>query len=252
MNSDLTPASLSTRFARLGKALLPAVRWTLAPAILAALLVPSLSGCAFISQLGGALPNIEKASYTNLAGQTVAIMVWAEDNGVRMDWPNVHLDLAQMIQQKMLANQASDKPAELKGTRFPVSPASVVRFQEEHPDLAAESVADIAPRLGVTRVIYIEIRSFGTRAEAAADLFRGNVTALVNVVEVNQGKGRVAYTDDTLHVSFPRTAPEEGLPNLGDFPVYHGTLDGLANEIAKRFAPHANDPDAEYEAYLPK
>ena len=91
------------------------------------------------------------------------------------------------------------------------------------------------------------VQSFATRTQSGT--CSGNTHASMSVIEVNHGKGHVAFTDDTLHVSFPRMSPEEGLPNLGDFPVYHGMLDGLATEIAKRFAPHANDPDAEYEGY---
>jgi len=139
-----------------------------------------------------------------------------------------------------------DNPAELKLTRFPVSPATVVRFQEEHPSLVAESCENLAPMLGTTRLIYVEIRSFQTRSELSNDLFRGSLSGSVSVVEVTNGKGRIAFTDDNIRIDFPRMVPEEGLPNVGDFPIYTGTLDGFATEICKRLLPHANDPDADY------
>ncbi len=216
--------------------------------VVALLIVPSLSGCAIFAQVAQALPQVQPPKYANLADQTVAVVVWAEENGVRIDWPNIHMDTAQMIQSKLLQQQATEKPKELKLTRFPLSPASVARFQEENPDSAAQGIAEMAPRLGVSRVIYVEIRGFQTRSEAANDLFRGTLTGSVSVVEVSNGKGRTAFTDDTLKIQFPRISPDEGLPNLGDFAVYHGTLDGFTTEVVKRFVPHGDDPDAEYGA----
>jgi hypothetical protein len=216
----------------------------LAVLALAVLLVPTLSGCAVFSQLAGAFPAVKPAKYKNLAGQSVTVIVSA-DPGTRIDNPRIQFDVAQMILSKLEKSQKEDKPDELKLTRFPVSAGSVARFQEDHPDLA-DSMEEIAPRLGTSRVIYVEIRGFQTRSEVSNDLYRGVISGSVSVIEVNSGKGHTVPVDETLHITYPRTSPDEGLPNIGDFPIYSGTLEGFTTEIAKLFLPHADDPDADY------
>jgi hypothetical protein len=226
-----------------------AIRSTCICAILALLILPSLSGCAIFAQvLNAAAPAIKPPVYKNLAGQSVTVMVWAEDQGVKIDYPRIQLDVAQMVISQLQQHQKEDKPDELKFTRFPVSAGSVARFQEEHTELAADSIEDIAPRLGTSRVIYIEIRGFQTHSDVSNDLFRGVIRGSVSVVEVTNGKGRVIPVDETLKIKYPRTSPDEGLPNVGDFAIYNGTLKGFATEVAKLFVPHADDPDADYGA----
>jgi hypothetical protein len=232
------------------RTLVLSLRSALAALLLSLLILPSLSGCAIFAQAMAAIPTTEQAKYKNLSDQSVAVMVWAEDTGVQIEWPKIRLDLATMIQSRLQKRKADDKPEELKLTRFPVSPGSVVRFQEEHPELVAESCEKIAPMLGVSRLIYVEIRSFQTRSDISNDLFRGAMTGSVSVIEVTNGKGRIAYTDDNLRVFFPRMVPDEGLPNLGDFPVYTGNLNGFAEEVCKRLVSHLNDPDVDYGTSL--
>lgn len=222
------------------------LRPALASVLLSVLMVPSLSGCAVFAQIAGAIPNVEKPNYKNMANQSVAVMVWAEESGVRVEWPRIHLDLAGMVQSKLQKMQKEYKPDELKLTRFPVSAASVAKYQEEHPEIAAQSIEEVAPKLGVSRVIYIEIHVFQTRPDQANELFRGTMSGSVRVIEVVNGKGRETFNDDSIRVTYPRSSTDEGLPAIGDFAIYNGTLDGFAEEVCKKFLPHANDPDAEY------
>ena len=42
-------------------------------------------------------------------------------------------------------------------------------------------IENIAPRLGVSRLIYIEVEDFSTRAAASISLFRGSMMATVRV-----------------------------------------------------------------------
>jgi hypothetical protein len=174
------------------------------------------------------------------------VVVWADDQGLKIDHPRIQFDVSQMVISKLKQQQKTDKPDELKLTSFPVSAGSVARFQEEHTELAGDPIDKIAPMLGTSRVIYIEIKDFQTRSEVSNDLYRGVMSGSISVVEVTNGVGRVVSVDDKVKIKFPRTSPEEGLPNIGDFPIYNGTLDGFATEVAKLFTPHADDPDADY------
>jgi hypothetical protein len=210
-------------------------------------MLPSLSGCAVIAQIFNAShPHTDPAQYPGLAGQNVAVMVWGQDEGIRNEWPRIQFDIAQKVMAKLQQTQAEDQPAELKLTRFPVAAGSVIRFQEEHPELAAEAIENIAPRLGVSRLIYIEVTSFQTRSDASNDLYLGKLSGSVTVVEVTNKVGRRIYTNDAMHIAFPRSSPVEGLPNIGDTNIYNGTIDGFATEVAKLFVTHGDDPDAPY------
>ena len=52
-----------------------------------------------------------------------------------------------------------------------------MRYQLDHPEVDTMPIGDIAPRLGVSRLIYIEVERFSTRADASISLFRGSIMA---------------------------------------------------------------------------
>jgi hypothetical protein len=165
-------------------------------------------------------------------------MVWAGD-GTLIDFPDVRLDLAGGLQTKLQQAEKA-KTKELQGITFPVTPAAVARFQENHPEYEARPLAEVAPKLRTSRVIYVEIEDLQTRSNASVELFRGTASATVKVIEVPEpgGPGKVAYEESGVTVVFPPKAREEGTPNGNDFTIYRGTLDALTTEIAKRFVPH--------------
>ncbi len=203
------------------------------------LAMAGLCGCGSLGAVLNALPLAPiQAKYKDLQGQSVAIMVWA-DRGIRVDFPHVQLDAANGIQSKLIKARKDNKD-ELKDTRFPLSAATVVRFQEDHPEWAADSIEEIAPRLKVSRVIYVEIDGLQTRSDSAVDLFRGTLTATVRVVEVTNGKARVVHTEENMRSIYPEKSPEEGIPSIGDFETYRQTVDEFTTSVANLFYTHPN------------
>lgn len=207
--------------------------------------LPCLSGCNILG-VGAQLappPKID-AQYKGMAGQSVGVMVWA-DRGVRIDWSPIRLDLANSIQVLLSPKKTKEgKPPkeikEFKGATFPVLPASIVRYQDDHPEIEGEPISDVAPRLTVTRLIYVEIEDFATRAPGAIDLYRGGASATLKIIEVDpQSKtAKVAYEESGIIAEFPRKAPEEGVAGVGDQKMYVGTVKALAEEIVKRLVPY--------------
>jgi hypothetical protein len=182
--------------------------------------------------------------YAGLQGESVAVMVWAEP-GAQIDWPKLRLDVAGGLQEKLRQAQeatAKKKGSELEGTQF-VRADSVVRFQEEHPEIEGEPIIKVAPRLGATRVIYIEIDEFQTRADPSVELYRGAVSASVKVVEVAGGRATIAHEEPAIHAQYPAKAPEEGITNTNDYTVYRGTVDAFTTELAKLFIPHPEEEE---------
>src|SRR3954469_15817212 len=110
------------------------------------------SGCNVLGFGAAALPPpMIRPRYQGLRGQTVGVLVWA-DRGIRIDWNTLPLDAANGIHNKLKHASAH----ELDKTMFPVEPASILRYQQDHPDIDAEGALALATHLGVTRLIYVE------------------------------------------------------------------------------------------------
>src|SRR5262245_60106831 len=127
------------------------------------------SGCAAVSAFSRVVPETKPPAYAGLAGHSVGVMVWA-DRGIKIDWPSVQLNLAATVQSKLRTSEAP----EVKECRWNVQPASILKYQKDHPSVDSVPILTTAPKLGVERLIYIEIQNLSTRAPASIQLFRGN------------------------------------------------------------------------------
>src|SRR4051812_35530410 len=107
------------------------------------------AGCSALGVAAAAIPQYVKPEYTGLQGQTIGVMVWA-DRGLLIDWGTIQIDLANSIQSKFESSGAE----EVKKSTYPWRPASIVRYQRDHPEIEAKPITEIAPALQVTRLIY--------------------------------------------------------------------------------------------------
>ena len=198
-----------------------------------------LQGCTLLGVAAYKLkpPETVQPKYMGLENQSTGVMVWA-DRGLRIDWPMIQLDLANTVQKKLTDFQKGKgrESKTLVGTTFPVLPASIVRYQKDHPEIEAMPVTDIAPRLGVRRLIYVELDDFTTRSDQQVALFRGTGNATVKLVEVDgANEAHVAFEQNNVTTHFPPKAPPEGTSAFGDARIYAGTIDALGTEIARLF-----------------
>ncbi len=190
-------------------------------------------GCTLLGFAASKLPQTVKPRYQGFAGQSVAVMVWA-DRGVRTDFEGIQLDLAGTV-QTILQNAKAD---EFEKTLWPYEARSIVRFQREHPEIEAQSATEIAERIGgITRLIYIEIGNFTTHSDDSLQLMRGQVTANLKVIEITGGKAAVVYDESNLHSLWPKNQ-REGVVNIEASRVYQETVRQFAAEIANRFITH--------------
>jgi hypothetical protein len=204
------------------------------------LLLLFLAGCNILGFAASAATGGQQvdARYKGLAGQKCAVMVWADD-GVLNDFKTIQLDTANGIQHKMQEG-AKANISDVANMTW-VSPEQVMQFQQNHTDVDTDAVEDIAPQLGVSRLIYVEIDSFATHPNDSPDLARGSMSATIKVVEVKDGVGKVAYSERGVNVISPKDCPVEGLPNLDDQTIYQGTVDSFTTAAAQRFMPHDED-----------
>jgi hypothetical protein len=201
--------------------------------LLSFILVFLATGCTLIGVAAHKLtpPPTIHPEYTGLKGQTIGVMVWA-DPGIRIDWPNLQLDLANAIQNKLKESKKKD----VEGATFPVLPASIVRYQRDHPQIEAQHVTEVAPKLGVSRLIYLELEDFATRSDMSVDLFRGQARGIVRLIEVDaNGNAKIPFENNKVAAQFPQKTPTEGLPGVGDARIYAGTVDAMATEVAHLF-----------------
>jgi hypothetical protein len=201
-----------------------------------------LTGC-LAGILGNALPppTIE-AAYKGLSNQSVGVIVLA-DRAIKIDFPSIQLDLATSVQNKLaIAQEADKKMKELQGTTFPVQPRSVMKYQLDHPEAEAQPITEVAPVLGTTRVIFIEVEDFQTRSDASLDLFRGSCAVTVKVLEVTGAQARVVFEENTIRATVPKK-PVEGVPDSTDYKTYRATIDEISTQIVERFIPHPEEQD---------
>lgn len=176
--------------------------------------------------------------YSGLAGQDVAIMVWA-DEGVALDHPSINADVARSLLGKF--QQGIDgKLKELKGTSF-VDVSAVLRYQEAHPETQVDPPEQIAPHLPCTRLIYVEIDSLSLHPGESIDLSRGQAVADVKVIEVGASHAKTAFQEGSISAIFPKDSPPEGVYGLSDDMIYSKTVDALTDEIGKIFMTHPSD-----------
>src|SRR5438045_3725794 len=165
--------------------------------LLSSILLFPLCGCNVVGAAANALPPpIITPQYKGLAGQSVGVLVWA-DRGIHIDWPSLPLDTAGAIQNQLQAKQ-KDKLKELRDTQFPVKPASIIRYMRDHPELENTDITQVAPRFGVSRLIYVEVNDFSTRAAASLELFRGSMGGSMKVIEIQNGQAKVVYEENNL------------------------------------------------------
>ena len=199
------------------------------------LLALSTTGCGIGSVIGKAIPQYTGATYSGLAGQPVGVLVWA-DRGIMMDWNSIGLDLANNVQAQI----SMTKAPEVKDTTWPYPPASYVKYMRDHPGLESAPVTDIATKFaGITRLIYVEVQNFRTRSQSEIELFRGEATLSVKVVEIDDaGNAIVAFSEDNIKAVYPDYAPPDGVPTLGDNKTYLGTVEEMAMQVARRLMTH--------------
>lgn len=207
----------------------------------------TVSGCDAVGYVASLASGTEfiAPNYRGLANQKCGIMVWA-DEGVVDDYSSIQLDVARGLELK-LKEADKAKLADAANITW-VAPERILQYQQNHPEVSTEAVEEVASRLPLSRLIYIEIDQFQTHPTDSPDLSRGSITATIQVVEVDHGHAKVAYTERNVNVVSPKNCPPEGLPDLDDGEVYQGTLEAFTSAVGQRFVVHEVDVDLDTPA----
>jgi hypothetical protein len=207
------------------------------------------SGCNVIGALAQAMPNPPiTAAYSGLKDQTVGVMVWV-DHGASIDYPTLQTEVAKDLTAKLSElttppNKKDKAMPELAGVQY-LNPLSIIKFQENHPELEGLPPKDVATRLGVTRVIYVEITDFQLHSPDVPDIFKGSVAANLQVLEVTPGPNKVAsiaYSDPNIDVNYPKSTSGVPFEDATANKIYQKTVDQFTTELSFKFFKH-NEED---------
>jgi hypothetical protein len=72
----------------------------------------------------------------------------------------------------------------------------------------------------------------------ATNLVRGEMTATMRVVEIVDGKAKVAFEENDIRAVFPPKSPEEGVVNMEPTVAYRGLLGEFTMQVLHRLVPY--------------
>jgi hypothetical protein len=176
--------------------------------------------------------------YEGMKGHNAAVMVWA-DWRTRNEYSQVQLDLGKSLTKKLdelYQPKKEGKKPEPTVVHF-TNPASVVRYQREHPEVNSSPIAEVAPRLQTERVVFVELEEFSAHNPEAVMLLKGNAKATLRVMEVSGGVAKLEFEESGITARYPPDQPEGVIPSdkVSVRTVYDGTIELLAEKLAARF-----------------
>ena len=168
-----------------------------------------------------------KAEYTGLKGHKTAIVV-ATGPGVDFEYPEARINVA-------MATEVTIR-GEIDDLEF-VEQEKVERFQLANLDWPAISMSEIAHRLGVDRILYIDLYEFTMYEQRSVQLLRGRVRATMQIYEADSPfPNRVVYQNEvaTLH---PEHGPVPSSPAAMQ-KLQMETIIIFAQTISRKFYDH--------------
>lgn len=207
--------------------------------LLATLVLPA--GCNIIGAVAGKMPKPDiEAAYKGLVNQSVGVMVWV-DRETAIQWPSMQLDLAGAIETKLKEAQKAEIK-DLAGTTFPWPAASYIKYRQEHPEIDSMPITDVAPRFkGVTRLLFVEVNGFATRAEGTTQLYLGTMDVTMRMIEIEGGKGTIAFEEAHIGSKYPESATKDGVLGSNDSIIYRGSIGVSSTNVVKRLIQHPDD-----------
>ncbi len=191
-----------------------------------------MGGCEAFGFVGQAVqptppPLNVKAEYRGLENQKVAVLVDA-DQALLFEQPLVQREVCEAVSLKLTANVPGIQVIEAR---------QVVDFQQRNLYWSTAAYADLAKRLGVTRLVLIELTEYRFRQPGQTDIWRGVISGSVAVAEADGSKPNDLVYDTPLTVAYPPDKPL-GVLHADQRTIRQGTLDLFAHGVAGKFSDH--------------
>jgi len=198
-----------------------------AAVICGAMVLIASSGCSVAGWAGNVIagPGTEAevtGEYRGLEGKTVAVVVTAPPHTL-LRQPNMPLLVA-----KALSGQLSQQLP----TITIVDPTQVIAFQNQNPYWSTLPYGDLARRLGADRLVLIDVVSYSTQDPKNKHVWRGTMTANVNVAEGDSANPDAFVYTNAVGAGYPsRPIPlldsDEQTIQLGMLKLFSHRVTGL-------------------------
>lgn len=169
-----------------------------------------------------------KAQYTGLENQSFAVLVAADDY-TSFTYPGASLAIA----RGLTANIATG----VQGSR-PMDPTQVIAFQKENPYWLTVPYDQIIQRLGVDRLVIVDLVEFSLREPGNSHVWQGQLVANVGVAEANANDGNRLVFSTTVKSRFPDNDSRVGVLNSSDKSIQLGLVANFSQQAANLFIDH--------------
>jgi len=195
--------------------------------------VVCLAGCSGLGYLGYLIAPPDRkvkvpAEFDGLAGQTVAIVVYA-DIGVQYEYPYARLGVSLALRAELTEH--------IKDINV-VDPRRVITYQDENIHWENYSRTKIGRDLGADYVLYVALAEYTMREPGTVSLYRGRISGQGSLYDVTKPdrQARVWHGDD-FRVIYPKHAPT-GQPGHDDSRIRYETEKQFARMLARKFYEH--------------
>jgi hypothetical protein len=195
----------------------------------------TMAGCPAIGLVAHAVEEVAppikvEAQTRTLDNQTVAVLVDASLS-ILYQHPLVQLEVGQAVSDLLAAN--------VPGVKV-IAPKQVVDFQQRNIYWNTATYSDLAKRLGVTRLVIVEIVDYRLHEPGNVNIWRGLMNANVGVAETDGARPNDLAYATTVTAAYPPDSTV-GVVNANQQTIRLGTLDLFARGVAGRFYDHTVD-----------
>lgn len=139
-----------------------------------------MSGCQLAGWMahgmaGGKSKQDVKGQYAGLPNKTIAVVVAADDYTL-FRYANAPFMVCRAVSARI-----SD---EITGSRV-VDPRQIIKFQKDNPYWNTLLLSDLVTRLGVERMVYIDLVTYETSEAGNREVAQGKIVANVSVLEAD-------------------------------------------------------------------
>lgn len=169
-----------------------------------------------------------KAQYTGLENQTFAVLV-ATDEYTTFTYPAA----AGAIGRSVTADIASSVP----GSK-PMDPQQVLQFQKQNPYWITIPYGQLIQRLGVDRLVIIDLVEFTLREPGNAHVWQGQMVGNIGVAEAGANNGNALSFTSIIKARFPDDSSRVGVLDSDDKTIQLGLVSDFTRKTVNLFRDH--------------
>jgi hypothetical protein len=207
-------------------------RWVLAVCLWGAAAMSGCEAVAFVAQgmTPKPAPLLVKAEYRGLENQTVAVLVDAHQ-ALLFEQPLAQVEVSQAVSTKLAGG--------VPGITV-IDARQVVDFQNRNIYWNTVPYSQLARRLGVTRLVLIELTEYRLHEPGNANIWRGVMSGNVAVAEVDAPRPDDLVYDSPVTVAYPPDRPL-GVLKSDQRTMRFATLDLFSHAVAGKFHDHKEE-----------